>query len=207
MTHRQAFRILFVWLAVLMALIAVLFGTGCMTPQKAVSYLKEKKLLDDTCAANYPCVPTDSITVISKSDSAEYLEVIASLQNDLYSAWSLADSLLTVVNQPVNILDTNCRKYAAAITRLKNENEYLRQKIKSIPPVHDTVTVKVKIRDTALEQTYIDQRDDYKKKLDKTIAKKEWWQKAALITWGLLLLLILIGYLIKKFTNKKLKVV
>ncbi len=207
MTHKQAFRILFIWLAVLMAIIALLFASGCMTPQKAVSYLKEKKLLDDTCAANYPCVTTDSITVISRSDSAEYLDVIASLQDDLYKAWSLADSLYTVVNQPVNILDTNCRKYAAAINRLKAENETLKRRIANIPAVHDTVTVRVKVRDTALEQTYIDQRDDCNKALEKMAGKRDGWRKASMVTWGLLLLLILVGYLIKKFTNKKIRVV
>jgi hypothetical protein len=32
----------------------------CITPKKAVSYLKQKDLLDDTCAANYP-VKADTV--------------------------------------------------------------------------------------------------------------------------------------------------
>jgi hypothetical protein len=30
--------------------------SGCMTPKKAVDYLKKKELLADTCAANYPVI-------------------------------------------------------------------------------------------------------------------------------------------------------
>lgn len=180
--------------------ISFIFIAGCMTPQKAVRYLKEKKLLDDTCAANYPCITTDSIVTITKTDSAQYLDVISSLHSDLQYAWQLNDSLLNVVNAPVNITDTNCRKYSDAIYRLRKENEMLQKRLHNIPAVHDTVTIVKKVRDTALEQTYHDKADQATKDLEKMTGKKEWWNKAALITWGLLLLLLLAIWVIKKFT-------
>lgn len=38
-----------------LAFIMLLIGlAGCMTPEKATSFLKKKDLLDDTCAANFP---------------------------------------------------------------------------------------------------------------------------------------------------------
>ncbi|HET8686548.1 MAG TPA: hypothetical protein VFM18_07765, partial [Methanosarcina sp.] len=40
------------WVAAVWA--ATLFLMGCMTPKKAVDYLKKKELLADTCAANFP---------------------------------------------------------------------------------------------------------------------------------------------------------
>jgi hypothetical protein len=42
---------------ILVGILVILFMmvfAACMTPQKAVNYLKDKDLLDDTCAANYP---------------------------------------------------------------------------------------------------------------------------------------------------------
>lgn len=39
---------------IIMIFFVLCFGIGCMTPQKAVNYLKDKDLLDDTCAANFP---------------------------------------------------------------------------------------------------------------------------------------------------------
>lgn len=52
-----------------------LFFSSCMTPQKAVSYLKKKNLLSDTCAANFPV--KDSIVVRdSVSFDTLYLETL-----------------------------------------------------------------------------------------------------------------------------------
>jgi len=42
-------------LLIIAAYIAVMFA-ACMTPKKATDYLKEKNLLADTCAANYPVI-------------------------------------------------------------------------------------------------------------------------------------------------------
>ena len=50
------------WLIFLV--IVVIFSiTSCMTPSKAVNYLKKKELLADTCAANFPI--KDSITKVT----------------------------------------------------------------------------------------------------------------------------------------------
>ena len=43
--------------AILVLAFIAMWFTSCMTPQKATSYLKEKGLLADTCAANYPVIP------------------------------------------------------------------------------------------------------------------------------------------------------
>lgn len=43
--------------AILVLAFIVMWFTSCMTPQKATGYLKEKGLLADTCAANYPVLP------------------------------------------------------------------------------------------------------------------------------------------------------
>ena len=50
------------WLIFL--IVVVIFSiTSCMTPSKAVNYLKKKELLADTCAANFPV--KDSITKVT----------------------------------------------------------------------------------------------------------------------------------------------
>mgnify|MGYP007125648050 CR=1 FL=1 len=51
-TDKAKLILLLIWLAWVIFMVA-----GCMTPQKATGYLKEKGLLADTCAANYPVLP------------------------------------------------------------------------------------------------------------------------------------------------------
>ena len=51
-TDKAKLILLLIWLAWVIFMVA-----GCMTPQKATSYLKEKGMLDDTCAANFPVIP------------------------------------------------------------------------------------------------------------------------------------------------------
>jgi len=48
-------KIKLVILIILAAYIAVMFA-ACMSPKKATDYLKEKNLLADTCASNYPAI-------------------------------------------------------------------------------------------------------------------------------------------------------
>lgn len=47
--------------AILVLAFIAMWFTSCMTPQKATSYLKEKGLLADTCAANYPVKPSETL--------------------------------------------------------------------------------------------------------------------------------------------------
>lgn len=47
--------------AILVLAFIAMWFTSCMTPQKATSYLKEKGLLADTCAANYPVNPSETL--------------------------------------------------------------------------------------------------------------------------------------------------
>ena len=50
-THMSAKKF---WIILLGLIVAATYLTGCLTPKKAVDYLKKKDLLNDTCNANFP---------------------------------------------------------------------------------------------------------------------------------------------------------
>ena len=66
-----------IWVAVVWAVTLLFFG--CMTPKKAVDYLKKKELLADTCAANFPVKErTDTLIEIRyREDSTLINELLA----------------------------------------------------------------------------------------------------------------------------------
>jgi hypothetical protein len=138
------------------------------------------------------------VTVI-RTDSSAFLDVIGDLQSDLLASWQTADSLYTILHDT----DTSCAKYAGIIRKLQEDNKRVQKKVITLPPVHDTVRITKKVRDTAADQVTTDNLEDCTAKLQKETDKKEAWMKSALITWALLLLLILAMYLYKRFFNNK----
>lgn len=209
MTNQQSIRLAYIWAAVLISVL--LLFASCMTPEKAVQYLKHKKLLDDACAANYPCVTTDSVRTIVESNDSAFQDVIGHLQGDLFDALRQADSLNTVINATENVADTNCIKYTAAIRSLRIKIDNIRDSIRRIPPVVQKIETKVKVRDTALDQVCQDHLAEANKTVNNLKTdlawmtdSKNWWKKAALITWAIILILFLLGYLAHRIQSKKL---
>jgi len=80
---------------------------GCLTQEKAVNFLKDKKVLDDVCAENYP-------TPIKETDSSAYKASLKTLDSLL--ATYEVDSLL--YEQEINELRTKIKKLLEGDTLL-----------------------------------------------------------------------------------------
>jgi hypothetical protein len=132
-----------------------------MTTKKAVDYLKDKKVLDDTCAANYPVRQTEvdsagfkeSLHIIDslfdatltldaeKQDLAEYIRQLqeADTTGVLLECDSLFQSLIYYGNQ---------QKQEKEV--LRKQVAQLRQHVASIKPIE------IKVIDSALMNVYRD---------------------------------------------------
>lgn len=151
-------------LFVSLVLITVL---GCLTPNKAVSFLKKKHLLDDTCAANYPS-PIRSI------DSSEYLESLKKLDS-LMVAYE-ADSLLNEQEKDelrqnikellqVDTLPVECDSLCGAVYRYAAKNEREKNNLKAQLSelklaIRNIKPIQVKTLDSAYVQTLHENIDE-----------------------------------------------
>lgn len=89
---------------IMLAVAVLIWLSSCITPQKATSYLKEKGMLDDTCAANFPVqeriVPV--VKLIPVADSA----TIDSLKKD---AEKLKNEIARLDSMPPVIDSADCQ--------------------------------------------------------------------------------------------------
>lgn len=193
------------WVAAFFAV--ALFFSRCMTPKKAVGYLKKKELLADTCAANFPVRErTDTlIEVRYREDSALINELLAINKG-------LEAKLAYLENLPTKIDSATCQQLRIMYVR---DVRLLQGKIKELQAVaakqKDSLTtiVKNKIDSAAykvLEEKYA--ALDKEKKANEVAAAKEIKElsdktkrRGKTIFWlsiGVTLLLLLVGFLISR---------
>lgn len=133
---------------------------GCLTPKKAVSFLKERNLLDDTCAANYP-------TPIKSVDSSEYLESLRKIDSLMvaYQYDSLFDEqekellrenikeLLELDSLPVEC-DTLCEAVYKYASRQEKEKNSLKAQLADLKvAIRNIKPIEIKVIDSAYTQT------------------------------------------------------
>jgi hypothetical protein len=107
---------------------------------KNVAFLKQHRLLADTCHANYPCVTKDSTTTESY-DSTEYIASIDNLQFILNKMMHYQDSLQIIVDSTTGWRTGNELGHA--------DTGWVRWIIPKIQPVVITKTVEKSVEDYA----------------------------------------------------------
>jgi len=97
---------------------------GCMTPKKAVDYLKKKDLLDDTCAANFPVqekfIKGDSVILVDTLWGMEYDTVIRVAKDTVYIIRTQPGKTIT---KTIRITDTVIKRDIAKESALSDERD------------------------------------------------------------------------------------
>ena len=191
------------WVAVFW-LVTLLFE-GCMTPQKAVSYLKKKELLADTCAANYPVKErVDTLVEIQyKEDSTLIKELLAinkQLQDKLAYLDGLPPKIDSATCQQLRLMYTrDVKAFLLKIDQLKvaaaNQRDSFRTIIKTKIDVAQLTALQEQYNALQKEKQINDAKNAAKiKELTDKVKRKNKW------LWGLgggcVLLLLIIGFLI-----------
>lgn len=130
--------------AILVLAFIAMWFTSCMTPQKATSYLKEKGLLADTCAANYPVQSKRDTTIVErKVVDQDVLDSLAKVNAELQQKLDYINGLPPVIDS------STCQelraKYAADIRKYQQKVNRLEERLSEL-----------KARDTTFKNTDID---------------------------------------------------
>jgi hypothetical protein len=165
-------------LIILFSLALVMIFFGCMTPQKAVNYLKKKELLADTCAANFS---VDS----SRTDSAEFNKsksdfdsVAAELEEKIKMAASENESLYEWINRLMADSTLDCDSLSDAIykyaAREKNKTSELQLQIEALRSAAKNIKPKIEyLRDRAYETVLNENNVTLERKLGQSETKAQ----------------------------------
>jgi hypothetical protein len=198
------------WGWITMSIVCVVIG-GCNTFKQDTRNInkvavRHPLLIADKANKLFPCVPIKGDTLYRYvSDSGAYQATIDLLQAKLDESNALIDSIMA----SVNLGDTACRKYEAAISVLKKQNADLRFRLQHIPAIHDTTIVTPPPQeDTRKVALCEDERKKVVDLLTKVSAENMKHQRQAntrgLFLLGLLLVILVIVYFkIKSSFTKK----
>lgn len=98
-------------------LVIVLVLSSCMTPKKAVDYLKKKDLLADTCAANFPVQDT---TIVK--DSIHFDTLYLELEPEI-----LRDSFFIMGDTIVREITKKCPEIKTIVKTIKHDSIIIRR--------------------------------------------------------------------------------
>jgi predicted RND superfamily exporter protein len=164
------------WVVLFGMIVACIFLlSGCMTPKKAVDYLKQKDLLDDTCSANFPVISTTDSTSFIKS-KAEFDSLAGELEDQLRTARNESESLYDLISRLMADSTVECDSLVESVYRhaanetkktsdLQKQVAALRASSKTIQPII------LKERDRAFEEVLQDANVKIQQQLGATETK------------------------------------
>lgn len=191
----------------LLLIIPALILSGCFTAKNLPKHNDKFPLAASGYAATkWPCIPGDT-TIVTTTDSLQYMEAISDLLFSLDWINDVNDSLVKeLINyKDAGHTDTSCRKFAPIVKSQADKIKQLQYEIEHIPPVFVDSTIYVPYKDSAeavhLRLSLAKEQGEKQKiqtKLSDTKNKLTWWMIACLITWALILLYIIIKIKIGK---------
>jgi hypothetical protein len=120
------------------------FMIGCMTTEKATSFLKKKDKLDDVCAENFPVkdslIKGDTVTVVDTIVNTDTLETFETFRDTVHHTITLpakvitktrvvTDTVIRQDNAKINALEDNVRDRDKTIGERDNKITVLGEKL------------------------------------------------------------------------------
>lgn len=193
------------WVAAFFAV--ALFFSRCMTPEKAVGYLKKKELLADTCAANFPVKErTDTLIEIRYREDSTLINELLAINKGLEAKLAYLEGLPPKIDsatcqqlrlmyiRDVRLLQLKIKEMQAAAAKQKDSlikvitTKVDSAALKALQEKHDALQQDKKVNDAKNEARI--------KELEGKVSrrgKNMWISMVANV-----LLLLIIGFLISK---------
>jgi hypothetical protein len=184
-------------------LVGAVIYTGCVTQSKVDSWnQKHPDAEAKNCAVKYPCILPPADTIFTPGDSTQFKISLEALMLQLDSIRLQNDSLASVLH-----IDSNCRKFEAAVHSLQLRNAALQKLVNEFNCPSSTITITVPIKDSAETHAMRLQLQRTQEQLQQTqstltstksVCKVRFWMLIA--SWLLIVLIVYILFKIKSFS-------
>lgn len=203
------------WVILLGITLAIILLNSCMTPKKAVDYLKKKDLLDDTCSANFPVDSSRVDSTAFITSKAKFDSLASELEDQLLTAHNENESLYDLINRLIADSTIECDSLAETIYRYaateKKKTIDLQAQVKALKEASKNLKPKIEyLRDRAYEEVLLDANvkmetklgqaetkigalEDENSKLKATIEKKN-----KKIFWLYIIIAVLLAWIFRK---------